>query len=170
MAIGILLLRVAVGLTVAAHGVQKLLGWFGGHGIAGTSGFVGSLGFRPARPWAWLLALTESLGGLLLALGLLTPLAAAAVIGVMLTASVVVHAPKGFFAANGGFELPMVLGLGALAVAFTGPGAYSLDVLAGHVYHGLTWSIGALVLGVLAALVAIASSRLGVRRAQVQAS
>ena len=109
MDFGILALRLIVGLTVAAHGGQKLFGIFGGHGISGTSQFVESLGFRPGRPYAYLLGIAELVGGLFLAIGYLTPIAAIAIIGVMTTAAVAVHRSKGFFVTNGGFEYPFVL-------------------------------------------------------------
>src|SRR5678815_1050474 len=86
MDIGLLVLRLAVGLTMAAHGGQKLFGWFGGYGIAGTGGFLESLGFRPGKVHAGLAGTAELLGGLLIALGLLTPVGAALVIAVMVVA------------------------------------------------------------------------------------
>src|SRR5207244_8770188 len=90
MSAGILLLRLAVGPTVAAHGAQKLFGAFGGHGLEGTAQFLESLGFRPGRLHAWALGAGELVGGIMLATGLLTPLGAAAVIGVMAVAALVV--------------------------------------------------------------------------------
>ena len=83
MEIGLVLLRAVVGLLMAAHGAQKLVGWYGGHGLDGTAGFLESLGWRPGRRFAALLAATELLGGLALALGFATPSAAALVIGVL---------------------------------------------------------------------------------------
>jgi putative oxidoreductase len=127
MDLGILILRVAVGLAIAAHGSQKLLGWFGGAGLRGAEGFMAQLGFRPAKLWALASALGEFAGGLLLALGLLSPLGPAAVIAVMTTAALAVHWEKGFFGQNGGFELPFVYAVAALAIAVSGPGALSLD-------------------------------------------
>src|SRR4051794_17755468 len=109
MNIALLLIRIAVGGTVAVHGAQKLFGWFGGHGMAGTAGFLESLRFHPGRTFGWLLGGTELFGGLALALGWLTPLAGAGVAGVMLTAVAVVHWDKGFFNMNGGYEFPLVL-------------------------------------------------------------
>ena len=149
MLVGLLILRVVVGLTLAAHGAQKLFGWFGGYGLAGTGGFMESLGFVPGRLTALLAGLTETLGGLMLAVGLLTPLAAAGIIGVMLVAAVSVHLSSGFFAQAGGYEYTLVLAAAALSVAFTGPGAWSLDAAIGLDWHGLGWGLGALALGVL---------------------
>ena len=98
MDVALLLIRLTVGATAFAHGAQKLLGIFGGHGISGTADVLESLGFRPGRRYAWLLGMTELLGGTLLAVGLLTPLAVAAVAGVMLAAVASVQWGKGFFA------------------------------------------------------------------------
>jgi len=145
--LGFLILRLAIGVTLMAHGTQKLFGWFGGYGIAGTGPFLEQLGFRPGRLHAALAGIAETAGGLLLAAGLFTPLAAAAVIGVMVVAAVSAHWAKGFFAHNGGFEYPFVLAAGALAVAFTGPGALSLDGLLGISWSGISWGLAALLLG-----------------------
>src|SRR5436309_9824160 len=102
---GMLILRIVIGGTIMLHGAQKVFGAFGGPGLTGTHTMVQSLGLRPARPLAMLLAFTELLGGLLLGFGLLTPFAAAAVTGVMLSATRIVHWRHGFFATAGGFEL-----------------------------------------------------------------
>jgi putative oxidoreductase len=109
MDIGLLVLRLAVGLTMAAHGGQKLFGWFGGYGIAGTGGFLESLGFRPGKVHAGLAGTAELVGGLLIALGLLTPVGAALVIAVMVVAIGSVHLPKGFFVSDGGFEYNLMI-------------------------------------------------------------
>jgi putative oxidoreductase len=148
MDIGLLLLRSAIGLTLAAHGAQKLFGWFGGYGLEGTGGFLESLGFRPGRRHALMAGLVEFGAGLLLALGLLTPAAAAAVVAVMLVAAVSVHLKAGFFLTTGGYEYNLVLAVAALAVAFTGPGALSLDALLGLPLSGALWGAGALLAGV----------------------
>jgi putative oxidoreductase len=151
MDIGLLVLRLVVGLTLAAHGTQKLFGWFGGYGLSGTGGFMESLGFVPGRRAAFFAGLAETLGGLLLALGLVTPLAAAIIIGVMLVAVATVHISKGFFATAGGYEYNLVLATAALTVAFTGAGAWSLDAVLGLSRHGLAWGVGALLLGLVGA-------------------
>src|SRR3982751_2357225 len=118
-------LRALIGGLFIGHGTQKLFGWFGGHGIAGTGGFFESLGYRPGKPHATLAGLTEAGGGLLLALGLFTPLAAAALIGVMVNAIGAVHWPNGLWVTEGGVEYPLVLAAVACALAFTGPGDVS---------------------------------------------
>jgi putative oxidoreductase len=102
MDIGLLLLRLVVGLTVAAHGTQKLVGWFGGPGLSAIGQFFTVLGFPPGRRHALMAALGEIVSGVLLAAGLATPLAAAVLVSVMLVAIVTVHISKGFFAQNGG--------------------------------------------------------------------
>jgi len=132
--------------------LPKLFGAFGGHGIAGTAGFFESLGMRPGKLFATLAGLGETGGGLGLALGLLTPFAAAAIIATMLVAIVKVHLEKGFFVQNGGYEYPLVLGAVAAGLAFTGPGNFSLDAIAGLSFAGTKWGLIALALGVLGAL------------------
>ena len=102
MSVGLLILRLVVGLGLAAHGAQKLFGWFGGYGIAGTGQFLEGLGFRPGRLHAVQAGLAELIGGLLLAAGFLTPLGAAALVAVMLVAAVSVHFKGGYFAQSGG--------------------------------------------------------------------
>jgi putative oxidoreductase len=134
---------------MAAHGGQKLFGWFGGYGIAGTGGFLESLGFRPGKVHAGLAGTAEFLGGLLIALGLLTPVGAALVIAVMVVAIGSVHLPKGFFVSDGGFEYNLMIVASSAALAFAGPGAYSLDAVDGLNLGG--WVVG--VVTVIAGLV-----------------
>jgi putative oxidoreductase len=148
MEIGLLLLRLTVGLTLSAHGAQKLFGWFGGPGLEATGPFFETIGFRPGRRHALMAGLVETGGGLLLALGLLTPIGAAVICSVMLVA-LTVHIKNGFFAQNGGYEYTIVLGVAALSVAFTGPGSLSLDALLGNHFSGTFWGIAALLAGVL---------------------
>jgi len=134
MDIGLLVARVVLGLLMAAHGSQKLFGWFGGYGLTGTGGFFESLGFRPGRLFAAAAGFTELAGGLLLALGLLGPLGPALIISVMIVAAVTVHWQHGLFAQNNGIELPLVNAAALAAIALIGNGAYSLDAVL-----GLTW-------------------------------
>jgi putative oxidoreductase len=128
--IGLLILRVVVGLVFAGHGSQKLLGWFDGPGMEGTTAMMENLDMHPPRLWAWLNALGEFLGGLGLALGLLTPLAAAALVGTMLVAVVKVHWPN-FWNSDQGIEFPLVMGTVSFVIGLMGAGIYSLDYLLG---------------------------------------
>jgi putative oxidoreductase len=159
MTVGLLILRAVVGALFVGHGAQKLFGWFGGHGIEGAAGFMQSLRFRKGRAAAVLAGATETVSGLMLILGFLTPLAAAGIIGVMVSASATVHFRNGLWNANGGFELPLVYAAVAAALAFTGPGAFSLDRLFGFDLAGVAYGIGAIVLGIGAALVGLALRR-----------
>lgn len=126
-----LIIRLIIGLGIAAHGAQKLFGWFGGYGIAGTGGFFEGLGFRPGALFALGAGLGETGGGLLTFLGLGGALGPALMVSVMLVAIVAVHITKGFFSDKGGWELPAMYIAGALSVAFAGSGAYSVDRLFG---------------------------------------
>ncbi|MHB9862291.1 DoxX family protein [Streptomyces sp. YIM S03343] len=131
--LGLLLLRLATGGVLAAHGTQKLFGWFGGGGITGTGQAMESMGYRPGRASATAAGLAEAGGGALLALGLATPAAGAAAAGAMAGAAAV-HAPAGFFAAEGGYEYAASLGLAATGLAVAGPGRLSLDHALRHVF------------------------------------
>jgi putative oxidoreductase len=130
--LGLLVLRVGTGVVLAAHGSQKLAGWFGGGGIEGTTAAMEAMGFQPPKHSALAAGLGEAGGGLLLALGLATPAAGAAAAGTM-AGAVAVHAPAGFFATGGGYEYPAFLGFTAAAIGVTGAGRYSLDHASGHV-------------------------------------
>jgi putative oxidoreductase len=111
MAIGLLILRLFVGLTLAAHGAQKLFGWFGGYGLTGTGGFLEQLGFFPGKRHALFAGLAELVGGLFLALGFATPLAATLIISVMFVAIATVHLKHGFFNHNQGYEYNLTLAI-----------------------------------------------------------
>jgi putative oxidoreductase len=128
---GLLIVRLVFGLLMAAHGSQKLFGWLGGPGMGGTAAFIESLGFRPARLFATANALAEFGGGLLLALGLLQPVAAALIISVMIVAIATVHWSNGLFALTNGVEVPLLYATASLGLALVGPGAYSLDAALG---------------------------------------
>jgi putative oxidoreductase len=125
--IALLVLRLVLGGVFVAHGAQKLFGSFGGPGIEGTAGFHEQLGIKPAKPMAILAGLAEFVGGMLVAAGFLTPLAALALIVVMIVAIVKVHLKNGFFAASGGYEFNLVLIAVAVALLLAGSGAYSID-------------------------------------------
>ena len=124
---GLLILRLVFGLSMAAHGAQKLFSWFGGYGLTGTGGFFEGIGFRPGKLFAFAAGLAEFAGGLLIALGLLGP---ALVVAVMIVAAVTVHLKNGFFGSNG-IELTLLYAVAAVAIALTGPGRFSADALLG---------------------------------------
>ena len=167
--IGLLVARLVFGLLMIGHGTQKLFGWFGGYGLAGTGGFFESLGFRPGRAFAAAASVTEITGGLLLLLGFLGPVGPALIISVMIVAGVSVHWKNGIFASSNGIELPLLNAAGALALALTGPGLFSLDALLGLSSlwtPGVVWA--AVAVGVVAGIVNLGLRRLtpqGVERA-----
>ena len=155
ISLGLLLGRLFLGLAIAAHGAQKLFGWFGGHGIAGTGGYFESVGFRPGRPLAAIAGLSEFTGGLLTALGLLGPLGPALMVAVMIVA-LTQHAGNGFFAMDNGMEVPLLYLAGGLVLGVTGFGRYSLDAALGlgglHSPEVVTTALAVAVVGGLAAI------------------
>ncbi|KES05044.1 RpiR family transcriptional regulator [Streptomyces toyocaensis] len=155
--LGLLLLRLGTGGVLAAHGTQKLFGWFGGGGIEGTGQFMESIGYTPGRASATVAGLAETGGGTLLALGLATPAAGAAAAGAMAGASAV-HAPNGFFNQEGGFEYAASLGLTAAGLAVAGPGRLSLDHALGHTVNR-SWMIPAAFAVIAAATVVTVGAR-----------
>jgi putative oxidoreductase len=158
--LGLLVLRVIVGVLFVGHGAQKLWGWFGGHGIAGTGGFFEALGLRPGRMHASAAGVAEVAGGALLALGLLTPLAGAMLTAVMVMAIWTVHASKGVWATGGGYEYNLVLLAVAFALAGVGPGSWSLDHALGISDAGAGWALGELAAGVAGAVVILGVAQL----------
>jgi putative oxidoreductase len=159
MALGLLILRLVVGLTMVAHGAQKLFGWFGGYGLTGTGGFLEKLGFFPGRRNALFAGLAEFAGGLLLALGLATPLAATLIISVMFVAIATVHIKHGFFNHNQGYEYNLTLAVVALSVAIIGAGPISVDGALGLRDAGPIWGLAAMLAGVAGGLVQLAGRR-----------
>jgi putative oxidoreductase len=127
MDIGRTSLRIVVGSLFVGHGTQKLFGWFGGHGLDGTGGFFESLGLKPGKRHATAAGSAESIGGALLALGALTPVAAGLITGTMITAIRKVHAEKGPWVTNGGYEYNLTLIAAMLALSEAGPGRPSVD-------------------------------------------
>jgi putative oxidoreductase len=158
MDLALFALRVVVGGLFAAHGAQKLFGSLGGHGLAGTAQFFEQLGLRPGRRHATVAGVSEFGGGLLLVLGLLTPLAAAAIIGVMTVAILSVHAPKGWQNTEGGYEYNVVLATVAFALAAAGAGGWSADHAIG-LDGGAGWAFAALAAGILGGIGALLSAR-----------
>lgn len=160
--LGLLLLRLGAGGVLAAHGTQKLFGWFGGHGIEGTGAFMESVGYAPGKASATAAGLAETGGGALLALGLATPAAGAAAAGAMGGATAI-HAPNGFFNAEGGYEYAATLGLAAVGLAITGPGRISLDHAFRHVFDR-----GWMVPVALAGTAAVTTVVVGMRNQRVR--
>jgi putative oxidoreductase len=157
---GLLIARLVLGTLIVAHGGQKLFGWLGGYGLAGTGGFFEQLGFRPGRAFAAAASVTEIAAGILLVLGFLGPIGPALLLSVMIVAAVSVHWNNGLFASTNGIEVPLLYATGALTLALTGPGAYSLDAVLGldRLWSpGLEWA--ALGAGVVAAVVNLAARR-----------
>jgi len=147
---GLLVVRLVIGLLMAAHGSQKLFGWFGGHGIAGTGMFFESIGFRPGRFFATLASVTEVVSGILVALGLFGPIGPALMLSVMIVAAVSVHWKNGLFAQSNGIELSLFYGTAAVALALTGFGDYSLDSLLGlQSLYTPTLALAALAIGIV---------------------
>jgi putative oxidoreductase len=147
MGVGRLILRGAIGTFFFGHGTQKLFGWFGGSGPEGTSQFFESIGIRPGKRNAIAAGASEAGGGLLLALGLATPAAAAALTGVMMTAIRQVHLKNGPWSSNGGYEYNAVLIAAIFDIVDNGPGRLSLDAARGRERYGLGWALTALALG-----------------------
>lgn len=145
--IGLLAVRVGFGGLLAVHGAQKLFGWFDGPGLSATQAGFEAMGYNPGKIFGTLAGLTELGGGLLLLLGLATPLAAAIALGTMLNA---VNAMWGTGLV--GYEPALVFAIATAALAFTGPGRFSLDAGRPWQRHGLVWGAGAVALAVAAAI------------------
>jgi putative oxidoreductase len=157
MGLGRLLLRLTIGGTFFVHGTQKLFGWFGGYGPDGTGQFFESLGLRPGRRNAIAAGATETGCGLLVALGLATPLAASGLSAVMITALRTAIWNEGVKPATGEHEV--LLAVSALALADSGPGALSLDSALGLERSGPGWMLAALGAGAAGSTMAIEMGR-----------
>ena len=130
--LSLLVLRLVVGLTFAGHGAQKAFGWWNGPGPQKWEAAMTSMRFHPARFWAFLSIGVELLGGLLVALGFLTPWAVTALIGQSMVIILKAHLPKGFWNRDGGFEFPLALAAALIAILGVGAGAYSIDTTIGY--------------------------------------
>ena len=148
LSFGLLIARLVIGPLMAAHGAQKLLGWFGGPGLSGAGQFMTQLGFRPGRAFAAIASLTEVVSGLLVTFGFLGPIGPALMLSVMITAAVTVHLKNGVFAMKNGIEVPLLYAVAAVALALTGFGEYSADAVLGISVSlpltGLVLAVGAI--------------------------
>lgn len=126
MNLGLLIIRLVIGLLFVGHGAQKLFGWFGGYGLKGTGGWLESIGIKPGVLAALLAGLAELIGGALFAAGVFTPFGAALIVITMLVAIISVHGKNGLWATSNGIEYNLVLIAAAVGVALIGPGAYIL--------------------------------------------
>jgi putative oxidoreductase len=145
---GMLIIRLVVGLTLCAHGWNHL---YGGGRIAGAARWYGSMGLKPPIVQAWMSVIFEFAAGVGLAIGFLTPLAAAAAVGLMTVAGIVAHRPNGFFVFKEGYEYVLMIAVIAVAVSILGPGKYSFDHLFGFTKHypfyGIWGAVVSIVLG-----------------------
>ena len=160
VALGLLIGRLMFGALFAAHGTQKLFGWFRGDGLPGTGEAFESLGFRPGRTFAAAVGLTELTSGLLILLGFLGPVGPALLLSVMTVAVMTVHRGNGLLATSNGSELPLLYGTAATGFALAGFGTYSLDALLGistFWSSSVTWA--ALAGGVIGGLASVAARR-----------
>jgi putative oxidoreductase len=165
---GLLLIRAVIGLILAAHGAQKLFGWFGGYGLRPTGDFLGMTGLKPGVLWAFLGGLSEFGGGLALALGFLSPLGSIGVIAAMATAALTVHWPR-FWMSDNGVELTLTNGLVALGLAIAGPGVYSVDAALGIALPQPATLIVGLAAALLGVSVATGMTAAGRRQQPAQA-
>jgi putative oxidoreductase len=156
MKLGLAALRVIVGGLFMGHGLQKLAGWFRGHGLEATGAAFESMGLRPGKVHAAGAGVSETLGGALTAAGLLTPLGASLLSGTMITAIRKVHAPKGPWVAEGGYEYNLVLLAVVFAITDAGPGEWSLDEALGMRRWGPAWAIAQLAAGAIGSSVTLA--------------
>jgi putative oxidoreductase len=164
MSLGLLVLRVVVGLLLVAHGCQKTAGCFGGAGPEKTGAFFESLGLRPGTTMALFAGMSEVIGGLLIALGLFTPVGAAILSAVMLTAIWTAHRSAGLWATEGGFEYNLVLLATFFALSGAGPGNWSLDNALGMDLAGDGWALAQLAAGLVGAALTVVIGRASIER------
>jgi len=153
--LGMLIIRLALGPMLILHGYNKV---FGAGGLAGTTRWFDGLGLRPAWLHARIAPVNEIGAGVLMTLGLVFPLACAAFIGLMAVATLTDHRGKGYFVFKGGWEYTLLVGMVAVGLAAVGPGDWSLDAAFDWDLHGVGWALGALALGLAAALLLLAAS------------
>lgn len=151
MEVGLFIIHALIGALLAGHGAQKLFGILGGFGLEGTAGYLESFGLRPGKLFAAAAGTAELAGGVLLAAGLFTPLAAALIGATMLVAARTDHAGKGIWIFNGGSEYVLTVAAVVLALAFNGAGTWSVDAAIGWDVAGLAWGLGALGVAVVGA-------------------
>jgi putative oxidoreductase len=163
MTLGRLIARVTIGGLFVGHGTQKLFGWFDGPGIEGASKMMDKLDLQPPKRNAVAAGATETAGGTLLALGALTPLAGALITSTMVTAISKVHAPKGPWNTEGGWEYNAVLIAAVAALVEAGPGSPSVDRALGIQARGGRWALAALAAGAAGSALAMEAGR---RRAE----
>jgi putative oxidoreductase len=161
MRVARLVLRVLIGVLFIGHGTQKLFGWFGGHGLEGTGQAFDSMGLRPGRRSAIAAGVSEVGGGAMMIAGVAMPLAAAGLIGTMVTAIRTVHLKNGPWASDGGYEYNIVVIASLLELVEGGPGPMSVDGATGR-FCGTGWALLALAAGA-------AGSELTLRAARVEA-
>jgi putative oxidoreductase len=152
------ILRLGIGLIFAVHGAQKIFGWWGGSGFSGWQAVMVRMGFRPAALFAAVSAGAELIGGLALAIGFLTPLAAAALVGQSLVIIFGAHWARGFFNRDNGYEFPLALVSGVVATLLLGPGAASVDAAIGFDVAPEV-RVGLVALGVLGGVATLAIPR-----------
>jgi putative oxidoreductase len=160
---GLLVLRLVIGGLLVGHGAQKLFGWFGGYGVRGTGGYLAGLGYRPGVLFALLAGMSEAAGGASLALGLGVPVGGALLAATMINVASG-HKVDRFWNHEGGWEFPLVLGVAAVTLAFTGGGSYALDHALGWDLAGNAWGSAALIAGAIAGGAAQAIRRVQLRR------
>jgi putative oxidoreductase len=169
MKFGRLLARLFIGALFIGHGSQKWFGWFGGPGIEGTTGMMEKLGLAPARANAHAASAAETLGGVGIALGTFTPLAAASLIGTMITAIRTVHLKNGFWATGGGYEFNLTLIAALLLIVDGGPGPLSIDGALGIEETGAGVALAALAAGAIGSTVTLAAAKSAAQKAAAEA-